>query len=349
VTDPVADYLRQLANEGRKSAATLRAYGGDLRDFAAWLAANGRGVEQTGRFELRRYLVELEQQGLVATSVQRKLASLRGLFGWLQRQGRIGKDPAKLLKGPRAIKRVPRFLTTAEVDALLGQPFDDTAFGRRDQALLETLYSTGCRVSEVAGMALADLDLDEGIVRVLGKGRQAGVRRDRRVAAAPPRTRAREPAQRPGFGVGQPLRPAAERPLGVRHRRRARAASRAADVADAARPAPLVRHPPARPRRRPAHGAGTARPRPAGHDRDLHARVDRPPARRLRQGPPARTRTRRGLTARRAGCRRALARPRRGAQSLRNNRFLRLCVAALAAKRGNLRARILISSRALRA
>jgi integrase/recombinase XerC len=172
VTDPVADYLRQLANEGRKSAATLRAYGGDLRDFAAWLAANGRGVEQTGRFELRRYLVELEQQGLVASSVQRKLASLRGLFGWLQQQGRIGKDPAKLLKGPRAIKRVPRFLTTAEVDALLGQPFDDTAFSRRDQALLETLYSTGCRVSEVAGMALADLDLDEGIVRVLGKGRK---------------------------------------------------------------------------------------------------------------------------------------------------------------------------------
>jgi integrase/recombinase XerC len=172
VTDPVADYLRQLANEGRKSAATLRAYGGDLRDFAAWLAANGRGVEQTGRFELRRYLVELEQQGLVASSVQRKLASLRGLFGWLQQQDRIGKDPAKLLKGPRAIKRVPRFLTTAEVDALLGQPFDDTAFSRRDQALLETLYSTGCRVSEVAGMALADLDLDEGIVRVLGKGRK---------------------------------------------------------------------------------------------------------------------------------------------------------------------------------
>ena len=172
MTDPVADYLRQLANEGRKSAATLRAYGGDLRDFAAWLAANGRAVEQTGRFELRRYLVELEQQGLVASSVQRKLASLRGLFGWLQQQGRIGKDPAKLLKGPRAIKRVPRFLTTAEVDALLGQPFDDTAFSRRDQALLETLYSTGCRVSEVAGMALADLDLDEGIVRVLGKGRK---------------------------------------------------------------------------------------------------------------------------------------------------------------------------------
>ena len=172
VTDPVADYLRQLANEGRKSAATLRAYGGDLRDFAAWLAANGRGVEQTGRFELRRYLVELEQQGLIATSVQRKLASLRGLFGWLQRQSRIDKDPAKLLKGPRASKRVPRFLTAAEVDALLGQAFEDTPFGRRDQALLETLYSTGCRVSEVAGMALADLDLDEGIVRVLGKGRK---------------------------------------------------------------------------------------------------------------------------------------------------------------------------------
>lgn len=168
----VDEYLHWLASERRKSAATLRAYGSDLRAFAGWLAANERALLQTTRLDLRRYLVELEQQGLVATSVQRKLASLRGLFGWLQRGGRVAKDPAKLLKGPKAQKRVPRFLTTSEVDQLLQQPFDESPQGQRDRAILEVLYSTGCRVSECAGMRLADLDLDEGMIRVLGKGQK---------------------------------------------------------------------------------------------------------------------------------------------------------------------------------
>ncbi|MFY9344337.1 MAG: tyrosine recombinase XerC [Planctomycetota bacterium] len=170
MSDVVDDYLHWLATEQRKSKATLRAYGSDLRAFATWLANGKRELAATTRFELRRYLVELEQQGLVARSVQRKLASLRGLFAWLQRAGRIAKDPAKLLKGPKADKRVPRFLTTAEVDLLLRQPFDESPQGARDRAILEVLYSTGCRVSECAGMKLGDLDLDEGVVRVLGKG-----------------------------------------------------------------------------------------------------------------------------------------------------------------------------------
>lgn len=168
--DAVDNYLQALAHSRQKSPATLRAYSSDLRAFRDWLQALGRTVPQTTRFELRRYLVELEQQGLAATSVQRKLASLRGLFAHLQEQGQITKDPARLLKGPKAPARIPRFLTTAEVDQLLAQPFDDSPQGRRDQAILEVLYSTGCRVAECAGMELADLDLDEGIVRVLGKG-----------------------------------------------------------------------------------------------------------------------------------------------------------------------------------
>lgn len=172
MADLVSDYLHWLASERRKSAATLRAYGSDLQAFVAWLGTHGRTPTEVTRFELRRYLVELEQQGLVATSVQRKLASLRGLFAWLQQTGRIAKDPAKLLKGPKAQKRVPRFLTTQEVDALLGQPFDESPQGARDRAILETLYSTGCRVSECAGMRLEHLDLQEGIVRVLGKGQK---------------------------------------------------------------------------------------------------------------------------------------------------------------------------------
>lgn len=172
MTDLVKDHLRFLQHERQKSAATLRAYGSDLRAYAAWLQQSGRALAEASRYDLRRYLVELEEQGLAATSVQRKLASLRGLYGWLQERGVVAKDPAKLIKGPRAQKRVPRFLTPGEVDQLLGQPFDDTPIGRRDQAILETLYSTGCRVSEVAGMAIADVDLAEGVVRVLGKGQK---------------------------------------------------------------------------------------------------------------------------------------------------------------------------------
>ncbi len=171
----VDKYLHWLASERRKSQATLRAYGSDLRAFVQWLATNQRELLAATRFDLRRYVVELEQQGLVATSVQRKLASLRGLFAWLQRSGQITKDPSKLLKGPKAPKRVPRFLTTPEVDQLLGQPFDESPQGARDRAILEVLYSTGCRVSECAGMQLDDLDLDEGVVRVLGKGQKERV------------------------------------------------------------------------------------------------------------------------------------------------------------------------------
>ena len=165
-------YMVWLRNERQKSPATLRAYRADLQAFSAWLEESGRGVTQVSRLQLRRYLVELEEQGLKKTSVQRKLASVRGLFGWLQQEGHIDKDPAKLIKGPKAEKRVPRFLTSAEVDQLLAQPFDDSPQGRRDQAILETLYSTGCRVSECATMNLAALDLDEGIVRVIGKGQK---------------------------------------------------------------------------------------------------------------------------------------------------------------------------------
>ncbi len=167
--DAVAEYLQVLANERRKSPATLRAYGTDLRAFAAWLSGSGRSLATLARADLRHYLVELEQRGLAATSVQRQLASLRGLCRWLQREGRIVTDPAKLLKGPRAPARVPRFLTAGEVDLLLGQSFDESPQGRRDRAILEVLYSTGCRVSECAGTSLRHLDLTEGVVRVLGK------------------------------------------------------------------------------------------------------------------------------------------------------------------------------------
>lgn len=169
-TEFVKTFLEHLAHGRRASPATLRAYRTDLRAFTGWLGGQGRDIATTGRFELRRYLVELEQQGLAATSIQRKLASLRGLFRFLREQRVIEQDPAQLIKGPKTPRRVPRFLTAKEVDQLLGQEFGEEPQALRDKAILEVLYSTGCRVSECAGIWLDHLDLEEGIVRLFGKG-----------------------------------------------------------------------------------------------------------------------------------------------------------------------------------
>jgi site-specific recombinase XerD len=170
VTDWIAEFLTHRRQGRRAAPATMKAYAADLRGFAGWLQTTACAPLAVSRLQLRRYLVELEQQGLKASSVLRKLASLRAFFGWLHERGEIDKDPARLLKGPKAPRRVPRFLSTVEVDALLGQDFGGEPQGWRDRALLELLYSTGCRVSEAAGLQLDDVDLDEGIVRVLGKG-----------------------------------------------------------------------------------------------------------------------------------------------------------------------------------
>jgi tyrosine recombinase XerC len=168
--DLLNSYLDWLLKERQKSPATLRAYKTDLHAFAAWLAESERTIADVSRMHLRRYLVELEQQGLKATSIQRKLASIRGMFGWLQQAGHVSKDPSRLIKGPKAEKRIPRFLSSTEVDQLLAQPFDDSPQGLRDRAILETLYSTGCRVSECADLKISSIDRDEGIARVIGKG-----------------------------------------------------------------------------------------------------------------------------------------------------------------------------------
>ncbi len=169
--DPLlAEFLRHLRQARRAAVATQKAYAADLRAFAGWLRGNGRALVEASRFDLRRYLVELEEQKLAPTSVQRKLASLRSFYRWLQQEGRIQKDPAALLKGPKTPQRIPTFLTRAQVDALLAQEFAADVVGRRDHAILEVLYSTGCRVAELASMTLRQLDLEEGTVRVLGKG-----------------------------------------------------------------------------------------------------------------------------------------------------------------------------------
>lgn len=165
----LAAYLRHLADAREVSPHTLRAYASDLRRFLAWLPGD---VSEPDRLHVRRYVAELGEEGLAPSSIQRALAALRGFFGHLRESGKLGVDPVRLVRGPKAKKHLPTFLGVAEVEALLGLPFTEDFAGHRDRAILEVLYSTGCRVSELESLDVARVDLDAGTVLVRGKGRK---------------------------------------------------------------------------------------------------------------------------------------------------------------------------------
>ena len=165
-------FVAHLRDVKRASPHTVRAYRKDVADFVAAMPPSAREI---GRREMRRWLVALEQQGLAASSMQRKLAAVRSFFRFVRDRNGVAQDPSRLVRAPKAPRRVPRFLTEAEVDRLLGLEFAGDFFGARDRAILEVLYSTGCRVAECAGLRLRDLELggeDGGVARVLGKGRK---------------------------------------------------------------------------------------------------------------------------------------------------------------------------------
>ena len=163
------DYL-----EGLRAASphTIRAYQGDLRDFLAFLEEEGLPLDRADRIEMRRYLARLRQRGLSPATLGRKVASLKAFFRFLREEGTLKTDPASALRAPRKARRLPRLLTEEEVTRLLEIPLRRDFFGIRDRAILEVLYSTGVRVSELTRMRLGDLDLARGLAKVLGKGRK---------------------------------------------------------------------------------------------------------------------------------------------------------------------------------
>ena len=168
--EAIEQFCSYLETERNASAHTVSAYRGDLGQFAAFLDAQGGGApEAVDHLVLRRYLAQLHQ-GLAKSSIGRKLSALRALFRYLQRQGRLEKNPAELVGTPKKEKRVPFHLNIDQVSALVGAPAGSHGLPLRDRAVLETLYSCGIRVSELTGMNVGDLDLDGGLARVLGKG-----------------------------------------------------------------------------------------------------------------------------------------------------------------------------------
>ncbi|MFW6080462.1 MAG: site-specific tyrosine recombinase/integron integrase [Desulfosalsimonas sp.] len=187
LVDAFVDYL---AAEKGYSDHTCRAYARDLKDFLEFFIARraeagapesrqkqggedgGRGpdIEEVGALVIRSYLGLLHRQKIKKTSIARKLSSIRSFFNYLEKHRVISENPATSVLTPKQDKPVPNYLTVDDMFRLIDSIRDDTPAGKRNRAILETLYSTGIRVSELVGLDVEDIDFEGRVVRVMGKG-----------------------------------------------------------------------------------------------------------------------------------------------------------------------------------
>ena len=170
----VKDFLKYLYLERRYSPHTIRSYETDLRQFEIFL--NDHFASQRifwhliDKKILRYFLIRLQEQGISRRSIGRKLATLKSFFRYLLKQGIIEKNPASTVKMPKFEKKLPEYLTEEETQNLLRLPNFKTFEGLRDLAILELLYGTGMRLSELINLRVSQVDFKERLIRVIGKG-----------------------------------------------------------------------------------------------------------------------------------------------------------------------------------
>ncbi|MFT3854449.1 MAG: site-specific tyrosine recombinase [Ilumatobacteraceae bacterium] len=178
------DLLTWLASERGRSANTLAAYRRDLAGYAAWLAANGSSIAVVTPGELDRFIGWRRGSGAAPASVARQLAAIRMLHRFMATEGLRPDDPTADVDGVKVPAGIPKPLTEDEVAGLLAAPVGDDPVARRDRALLELLYATGARISELAGLDLDDVDRENALVRLYGKGAKERIVPFGRCAAA---------------------------------------------------------------------------------------------------------------------------------------------------------------------
>ena len=166
------EYLDHLRVERALSPATLEAYGRDLARLTAYAQGAGRAILGLKQADLSEFIGSLRGEGLSARSVARAVHALRGFFRFAVREGRIEADPMENLRAPRAFTALPRYLTPAQVEALLAAPDVVTPLGIRDRAILEVFYATGLRISELIGLRRQDVNVEVGLLTCFGKGRK---------------------------------------------------------------------------------------------------------------------------------------------------------------------------------
>jgi len=165
-----SDFYRFLENEKRCSSATLNAYTADVDEFCEYLAEKGKNEERAAKADVSSYLESLKSEGRSMSTVNRKLASLRCYYGFLVSSGKLASDPTAGLKSPKIKRDSIDFLSVEEVVGLLETPEKDSDKGLRDRAMLELMYATGMRASEVSAANVGDLNLSIGFISVVGEG-----------------------------------------------------------------------------------------------------------------------------------------------------------------------------------
>jgi len=166
----VEDLLLWLSAERGRAEGTITAYRRDLRTYVAWLRSQGRSLDEVTEEDLSELIAALRARGLAPASVARTLVPVRALHRFLADEGQAPTDPGAHLELPRVPKGLPKALTEEEVDRLLAAPVGDGPTVLRDRAMLEVLYGTGVRVSELVGLSIGDIDLDAALLRAFGKG-----------------------------------------------------------------------------------------------------------------------------------------------------------------------------------
>ena len=154
------------------SQNTLDSYRSDLEQFSSWLEKNNLSYIKTSKTEILSYLSFLFQKGLGSKTVARKLSSLKSFFRYLVFKSIIPNDPSSEVETPKLLKSIPKSISENEVEALLAAPDEKTDIGLRDKTMIETLYSCGLRISELTNLELLNLNLRQGVIRVIGKGQK---------------------------------------------------------------------------------------------------------------------------------------------------------------------------------
>jgi integrase/recombinase XerD len=152
------------------AAASLASYRRDLTGWSVWLAQRRKDLLSAGRGDVEGWLADQFAVKAKATSVARRLSALRRFYRLQLEQGAVREDPTLRVHAPKRPRRLPKYLSEAQVEALLAAPDVERTLGLRDRAMLETLYATGLRVSELTGLLLSQVAVEDGVVRVLGKG-----------------------------------------------------------------------------------------------------------------------------------------------------------------------------------
>jgi len=168
----IRDYLHHLTVERGLAKNSVLAYGRDLQKFARFLDGRARQAKQVRQGEINEFARRLSRDGLSPKSIARALNAVRMFYRFLVSEKIVGEDPTVAIRAPRTWKTLPRFLTLEEVDQVLGAPDPSHTLGLRDAAMVELLYATGLRVSELVSLRLRDLNLEVGYLTCVGKGRK---------------------------------------------------------------------------------------------------------------------------------------------------------------------------------